>query len=138
MSKIVRFGVSVSEDLIKQFDKHIKNENYTNRSEAFRDLIREQLVHIQWLKGKKVIGVITLVYDHHLRELVNKIIDIQHDFPHMIKASQHIHVDHHNCLEVIIAQGAPVKVKELASKLKALKGVKHCVFTPTTTGKDFK
>ena len=94
------------------------------------------MIQALWLRGKAVVGVITLVYDHHLRELVNRIIDLQHDFPDMIKASQHIHMDHHNCLEVIIAEGKPDKVRVLASRLKALKGVKHCVFTPTTTGKE--
>ena len=135
MGKIVRFGVSLENELLKKFDIYIKKEKYTNRSEAIRDLIREELIHLQWQKGETVVGVISLVYDHHLREVVNKIIDIQHDFPNMIKASQHVHMDHHNCLEVIIAEGKPGEIKKLSSKLKALRGVKHCVFTPTTTGK---
>ncbi len=138
MSDLVRFGVSLSEELLKKFDKLIKREKYNNRSEALRDLIRKELISREWELGKEVIGVITLVYDHHIRDLVNKIIDIQHKVPHMVKASQHIHLDHHNCLEVIIAEGEPEKIKTLAFQLKALKGVKHCVFTPTTTGKRIK
>ena len=138
MSNLKRFGVSLEDNLLKRFDKYITQEKYNNRSEAIRDLIREKFIEEEWVKGKNIIGVITIVYDHHLREVVNKIIDIQHHYPNMVKASQHIHVDHHNCLEVIIAEGKPDKVKELANNLKALKGVKHCVFTPTTTGKDIK
>ncbi len=138
MNKTVRFGISLDSELLKRFDKYINKEKYTNRSEAIRDLIREQLIRLQWQKGETIIGVISLVYDHHLREVVSKIIDIQHDFPHRIIASQHVHMDHHNCLEVIIAEGKPEQVKQLASSLKALKGVKHCVFTPTTTGKELK
>jgi len=138
MGKLKRFGVSLDEELLKKFDRLIKKEKYSNRSEALRDLIRKELVSREWEEGKEVVGVITMVYDHHIRGLVGKIIGIQHKFPNMVKASQHIHLDHHNCLEVIIAEGEPEKIKSLAFQLKALRGVKHCVFTPTTTGKAIK
>lgn len=135
MSQIKRFGISLDGDLLKKFDKYIKRENYHNRSEAIRDLLRKELIEYEWEKGKDIVGVISMVYDHHMRDIVNKIIDIQHKFPNIVKASQHIHIDHHNCLEVVIAEGLSDHIKQLASQLKALRGVKHCVFTPTTTGK---
>lgn len=135
MSNLIRFGISLDKQLLKQFDAFINKKKYNNRSEAIRDLIREKLILHEIQKGRDIVGVISIVYDHHLRELVNKIISIQHRFPHLVKASQHIHMDHHNCLEVIIAEGKAEKVQELASSLKVLKGVKHCVLTPTTTGK---
>lgn len=138
MGKLKRFGVSLDEKLLESFDRLIRKEKYNNRSEALRDLIRKELVNREWELGKEVVGVITIVYDHHIRELVDKIIGIQHQFPGMVKASQHIHLDHHNCLEVIIAEGEPERIKSLAFQLKALRGVKHCVFTPTTTGRKIK
>jgi len=134
---IARFGVSIPCDLIRTFDKYIRERAYNNRSEAIRDLIREKLIEREWgkeLKGQKVVGVITYVYDHHKRKLVNSIIDIQHNFPEHVIVSQHIHLDHCNCLEVVVVRGGPVTVRNLTYKLKALKGVKHCQLTMTTTG----
>jgi CopG family nickel-responsive transcriptional regulator len=80
MSKLVRFGVSLEDDLLNKFDRHIKQHKYTNRSEAIRDLIREELIKEEWTENKEVTGAITIVYDHHARELVNKVMDIQHDY----------------------------------------------------------
>jgi len=136
MSELVRFGISLDRKLLKKFDSFISKRKYDNRSEAIRDLIRKELINYEWQHGKEIIGVISIVYDHHQRELVNKIIEIQHKFPNMVKASQHIHIDHHNCLEVIIAEGKAEMVEELTFDLKALKGVKHCSFNLTTTGKN--
>lgn len=136
MSEIVRFGVSLERDLLEKFDSLIKSRNYTNRSEAIRDLIREELVKKEWVEGEEVAGAITLVYDHHKRELLNKITDIQHDFQGLIIATQHIHLDHRNCLELIAVRGEPAKVRKLADKLKAIKGVKHTTLSMTTTGKE--
>ncbi len=134
-----RFGVSIPTDLIHAFDDYIKQREYKNRSEAIRDLIREKLVEQEWEKeaeGRRVVGTITYVYDHHKRELVNEILEIQHDFPDHVVVSQHVHLDHHNCLEVAIVQGEPVSLRTLTYKLKALKGIKHCQLTMTTTGAD--
>jgi len=134
MSKLIRFGVSLEEGLLKQFDSFLKVKNYPNRSEAIRDLIRQDLVKKEWLEGKEVAGAITLVYDHHKRELVNKLTEIQHDFGGMVISSQHIHLDHHNCLEMIAVKGNPNKIQQLADKLKATKGVKHGSLSMATTG----
>jgi len=134
---ITRFGVSIPSDLIYAFDKYIRERGYTNRSEAIRDLIRGKLIEKEWEKefeGQEVIGTITYVYDHHKRNLVDSILDIQHDSPNHIVALQHVHIDHHNCLEVVIVRGEADVLRNLAHKLKALKGMKHCKLTMTTTG----
>jgi len=135
---VIRFGVSLPEPLLQQFDRHIKQKDYSNRSEAIRDLIRQELVQEDWTRGREVAGTITLVYDHHTRELNAKLIRIQHNFQPTILSSQHIHLDHDNCLEVIIMRGRPAEVQRLANKLKATRGVKHCQLTMATTGSQLK
>jgi len=136
MSDIIRFGVSLEKELLEKFDRLIKEKKYSNRSEAIRDLIRENLVKREWIEGKEVAGAITLVFDHHKRELVNILTDIQHDFYTLIISSQHIHLDHDNCLEIIVVRGKPIKVRELADKLRATKGVKYGALSIATTGKE--
>ena len=136
MSELIRFGVSIDADLVRKFDDLIKKENYSNRSESIRDLIREKLVKKEWMSGKNVAGTITLVYDHHKRELLNMLADIQHDFYHLIISSQHVHLAHDNCLEIIIVRGRPKEIQDLANKLKSIKGVKHGQLTTATTGKE--
>ena len=136
MSEIVRFGVSLEKELLEKFDRLIKEKKYPNRSEAIRDLIRENLVKKEWIEGKEVAGAITLVFDHHKRELVNTLTDIQHDFHQLIISSQHIHLDHDNCLEIIVVRGKPIEVRGLADKLKSTKGVKYGSLSIATTGKE--
>lgn len=137
MSELVRFGISLPRNLLDRFDNLIHSKNYSNRSEAIRDLIRELLVKKEWIKGEDdVAGTITLVFDHHQRELVNTITNIQHDFHQFIISTQHIHLDHHNCLEVVIIKGKPDKIEELTNRLKSIKGVKHCAISMATTGKE--
>jgi len=136
MSKLFRFGISLEKDLLDKFDRLIREKNYTNRSEAFRDLIRENLVKAEWKKNKEIVGAITLIYDHHKRELVNKLMDIQHDFGGIIISSQHIHLDHNNCLEIIAVKGSSKEAQKLADSLKSVKGVRHGTLSMSTTGKD--
>ena len=136
MSDIIRFGVSLEKELLEKFDILIKKKKYSNRSEAIRDLIRENLVKREWVEGKEVAGAITLVFDHHKRDLVNILTDIQHDFHQLIISSQHIHLDHDNCLEIIVVRGTPTDVRELADKLRATKGVKYGSLSIATTGKE--
>ncbi|MDP8258174.1 MAG: nickel-responsive transcriptional regulator NikR [Candidatus Aadella gelida] len=138
MSELFRFGVSLEKDLLDKFDKVIRKENYSNRSEAFRDLIREKLVKTEWQKKGNVAGAITLVYDHHKRDLLNVLTDIQHDFHNVIISGQHIHLDHNNCLEIIVVKGKPRDIEDLANKLKAAKGVKHSQLSMTSTGKTIR
>ncbi|MGZ3593660.1 MAG: nickel-responsive transcriptional regulator NikR [Syntrophales bacterium] len=134
MSKIIRFGVSLDEALLHNFDSLIKRRKYTNRSEAIRDLIRQELLKKDLEEDREVAGAITFIYDHHQRDLLNKIIDVQHDHQYIIQSSQHIHLDHHNCLEIVAVKGNSGKVKKLADTLKALKGVKHGSLSVSGTG----
>ncbi|MDD3520426.1 MAG: nickel-responsive transcriptional regulator NikR [Actinomycetota bacterium] len=135
MDKVIRFGVSIEEKLLKEFDCLIKEKNYINRSEAIRDLIREKLVKEEWDSADmEVAGAIIIVYDHHKRELVQNLISIQHDFLKLIIASQHIHFDHNNCMEMIAVRGNIKELKKLESKIKSEKGVKHTVFAKSTLG----
>ena len=136
MANLIRFGVSLEQKLLQGFDSLLKEKKYSNRSEAIRDLIRESLVKQEWLVGKEVAGAITLVYDHHKRDLVNKILDVQHDFGNLIISLQHIHIDHNNCLELLAVKGAPQKVQKLSDTLKSVKGVRHCALSMSTTGRD--
>lgn len=136
MSDIIRFGVSLEKELLEKFDILIKDKKYSNRSEAIRDLIRENLVKREWVEEKEVAGAITLVFNHHKRELVNILTDIQHDFHKLIISSQHIHLDHDNCLEIIVVRGKPTEARELADKLRATKGVKYGSLSIATTGKE--
>jgi len=131
-----RFGVSLEQELLSKFDRHIKKQDYPTRSKAISDLIRKDLVKNEWVKGKTVVAAINLVYDHHKKDLISKLIDIQHGAHGLIISSQHIHLDHNNCFEIIILKGAPKKIKKLAGKLKSVKGVKHSSLTAATTGKD--
>ncbi|MCE1274325.1 MAG: nickel-responsive transcriptional regulator NikR [Chlorobiales bacterium] len=125
MSDLYRFGISLDRELIEAFDRHIAEQRYQSRSEAIRDLIREELVTKKWTEGGIVAGAIVMTYDHHKRELVNKLLDIQHDFHDIIISTQHVHLDHGNCLEVIAVRGNAAQVLELSTALKVLVGVKH-------------
>jgi CopG family nickel-responsive transcriptional regulator len=134
MSKIIRFGVSLEEALLHNFDSLIKKRKYTNRSEAIRDLIRQELLKKELEEDREVAGAITFIYDHHQRDLLHKIIDVQHDHQDIIQSSQHIHLDHHSCLEIVAVKGNSKKVSNLADTLKALKGVKHGSLSMSSTG----
>ena len=138
MEKIVRFGVSMEKELLKSFDTYIKKEKYKNRSEAIRDLIRKELVSEEWEEGKEVAGCIVLVYNHHKRELVEKIMDIQHNFHQVVISTQHIHMDKENCLEIIAVKGNVKKIKSLYNSLRSLKGVKYTSISKATTGKKLR
>lgn len=133
---LIRFGVSIEKDLLEKFDRFIKDKKYTNRSEAFRDLIRRELVQKQWQGNHEIAGAITLIYNHHKRELVNKLMDIQHDFGGVIISAQHIHLDHDNCLEIIAVKGRPEEAQKLSDSLRSVNGVKHGTLSMATTGKD--
>ena len=135
MSELFRFGISLPKDLIDKFDKLIKEKNYTNRSKAFGDLIRQELIKREWQEDKEIAGAITLIYNHHKRELLNKITDIQHDFQKVVISTQHIHLDHNNCLEIIAIKGNPKEAQKLTDTLKSIKGVKHATLSMSSTGK---
>lgn len=134
MSELYRFGVSLEKGLIDMFDDHIGRQGYRNRSEAIRDLIREELVRKEWLEGEEVAGAITMIYDHHQRELVNRLMHLQHDFGDAIISTQHIHLDHHHCLEIIAVRGEAAQVQQLAGSLKSQRGVKHVSMSMSSSG----
>jgi len=129
-----RFSISLEESLLEIFDAYIKSHKYTNRSEAIRDLIRKAFIKNEWEKDHKVMGVIVLVYDHHQRQLQERLTEIQHDYHHHIISTTHVHMDHHNCLEVIIVQGNALEVQELADKLISIRGVRDGNLAMSSTG----
>ncbi|TAJ09674.1 MAG: nickel-responsive transcriptional regulator NikR [Nitrospirae bacterium] len=135
MKKLVRFGVSLDHHLLDDFDRLIAGKNYATRSEALRDLIRDNLVGQEWDENKDTVGTITLVYDHHVRDLTEKLTDIQHDYQRLILSAMHVHLDHAHCLEVLAVRGKGREIRKIADRLIATKGVKHGKLTMTTTGK---
>lgn len=134
MSNLFRFGVSLEKTLLEKFDRLIRERNYSNRSEAFRDMIRHELVKQEWVEGADVAGAITLIYDHHRRDLLNKITDIQHNYHKVIISTQHVHLDHANCLEIVAVRGKSPEVQRLADTLRSIKGVKHATLSMSSTG----
>jgi len=136
MSKVTRFGISIDEKLLRKFDAFIRKRKYSNRSEAIRDLIRRNFVEEEWEKGKEVVGSISLVYDHHKRELVERLTELQHIFHNLIISTQHIHLDYNNCFEIIVVKGRAEETRELAQKMQATKGVKYLSLNASTTGKE--
>ncbi|MDD5168302.1 MAG: nickel-responsive transcriptional regulator NikR [Syntrophales bacterium] len=136
MSELVRFGVSLDNELLARFDELIGQKHYSNRSEAIRDLIRHELVTREWQEGRDVAGAITLIYDHHQRDLLSKVTDVQHDFQKVIISTQHIHLDHDNCLEIVAVKGTAIEVQRLADTLKSIKGVMHGTLSMSSTGKN--
>ncbi|MCX7817330.1 MAG: nickel-responsive transcriptional regulator NikR [Syntrophales bacterium] len=132
MSDLVRFGISVDRWLLESFDQLIRRRHYTNRSEAIRDLIRQELAKKEIEEDREVAGAITFIYDHHQRELLNRITDIQHNYLEVIKSSQHIHLDHHNCLEVVAVKGRFSVIDNLFNSLRSLKGVVNASLSIST------
>jgi CopG family nickel-responsive transcriptional regulator len=127
-----RFGVSMEHDLLARFDERIRMAGYANRSEAIRDMVRDYLVRQQWADGEEeVIGTVTLVYDHHTRLLEERLTELQHEHHELIRCSTHVHLDEHNCLEVIVLLGPAAQVRKLAEGLMSSRGVKHGELTCT-------
>jgi CopG family nickel-responsive transcriptional regulator len=135
MSDLARIGVAIDSSLLEQFDGLIERRGYTNRSEAFRDLIRDELVEQSWESPEAdVVGTVTLVYDHHVRTLSERLTGMQHDHHRNILSTMHVHLDHDNCLEVLVVKGKAGQVRKIADGLISTKGVKHGRLTVTTTG----
>ncbi len=134
---VVRFGVSVPEELLEKFDRIIEEKGYVNRSEAIRDMMRDFIVRHEWEEGNaEVAGTITMLYNHDEAEVVKELLDLQHEYLEEIVSSIHVHMDEHNCLEVVIVKGKASRIKEIADRLLSLKGVKHGKLVMTGTGKD--
>jgi CopG family nickel-responsive transcriptional regulator len=134
MSEIKRFGVSIEEKLLESFDRLIEQKRYTTRSEAIRDLIRASLVELQMENGdEEMIGTVTLVFNHHVRDLSDKLTEQQHAHSDKIISALHVHLDAHNCLEVLVVRGTSREVKQIADELIGVKGVKHGKLVMTST-----
>ena len=132
-----RFSVSLNQDLLRQFDEMVAQKGYDNRSLAVADMIRDQLVeHRQGAGNTEAAGTVTLVYDHHSHHVQESLTDMQHDHCAEIISTLHVHLDHHNCLEVLVMRGRISKLKQIADRLIGAKGVKHGKLTLTTTGQD--
>ena len=135
--KTSRFGVSMDDELLKKLDLIVKQKHYPNRSEAIRDMIRSTIVEDEWEKSRgEVIGVLVIVFDHHKRELSSQMLQREHKRSGEIMTTLHLHLDHHNCLEVKVIKGKPSEVKNFANELIALKGVKYGRLIPATVGKN--
>ncbi len=131
---VSRFSISADADLLDKFDAFIAETGYPTRSEAFQALMRDALVRREWSEDAEVVGALSIVYDHHRRSLVGKLIAIQHRFEKLVVCVQHVHVDHDNCLEVLIVKGRASEIRKLVKVLKSLKGLKHDGLVMTTLG----
>lgn len=135
MSDLSRIGVAIDSTLLEKFDKHIARRGYTNRSEAFRDLIRDALIeHNAGKPDAMVVGTVTLVYDHHVRMLSERLNEMQHESFHNVLSTLHVHLDHDHCLEVLVLKGKASMVRKMADALISTKGVQHGRLTITTSG----
>jgi CopG family transcriptional regulator, nickel-responsive regulator len=137
MGKIVRFGISMDDALLSRFDGWLTGHGYANRSEAVRDLVRDRLIKEEWEEESgETVGTITLVYDHHQRELTEKLTEQQHHWHAQILSTLHVHLDAHHCLEVLAVRGKAPVLKKIADQLISAKGVKHGKLVMTSTGKN--
>ncbi len=134
MSDTIRFSVSIEKKLIDAFDALCRRRGWTNRSEAVRDAIRRRLVEQEWEAGEEVVGVITLLYNHHGSGLAKRLTMIQHEALDVVISTTHVHIDHENCLEFLAVRGEARRIERLAHRLIGLKGVKHGELTGTSTG----
>ncbi|MFO7903063.1 MAG: nickel-responsive transcriptional regulator NikR [Planctomycetota bacterium] len=135
MSDLVRISMSLESSLLERFDQLFQDAGYPTRSEAIKALMRQSLSEKAWTKDEFVAGSITLVYDHHRGGIVKQLMDIQHEFGAVIVSTQHVHLDHHHCLEIVVVRGKASEIRELISKLKSAKGVKHNSQVMTAIGK---
>jgi CopG family nickel-responsive transcriptional regulator len=138
MSGVIRTGISLERELLARFDRAIAKKGYGSRSEAIRDLVREHSVAADVAHNRVVVGTLTLVYDHHQPKLSERLIEAQHHYHGKVVAVTHVHLDHRNCLEVIILKGRGTEIQRLADQLLSLRGVKHGRLVMTTTGKRLK
>ena len=137
MADLVRLSISIERDLYEHMESMVRARGYTNRSEYFRDLVREQMVAEEWEKDRDTVGTVTLIYDHHARNLMGRLTELQHDHHGLILASTHVHLDHHMCAEVIIMKGRAHRLKAMAASLGKQRGVLHAALSMSTQGTDF-
>jgi CopG family transcriptional regulator, nickel-responsive regulator len=138
MATVERISMSLEKDLCVKLDQMVKKSKAANRSEFIRDLIREQIVEEEWEKDEEAVGAITLVYDHHANGLPARLTEVQHGYHHEIVSGTHVHLDHDMCVEMLLARGRAGRLKEIADRLKGMKGVLHAQLSMSTTGKRLK
>jgi len=136
MSDLIRFGVSLEKGLLDKFDKTIRKRKWASRSDALRDLIRAELVKKEWTEGDEVAGAVTLIYDHHRKDMLGRLTDLQHDYQRLVLSTLHIHLDHDHCLEIIAVKGKPAEIQKLAETLRTIQGVKHGTLMMSATGRN--
>lgn len=137
MENVIRFGISLNPELLKKFDEIIKEKGYANRSEAIRDLIRDFIVAEEWKKpGGEVVGALTLLYDHEVRGVVDRLTDLQHRYHANVLSSMHVHLDEHNCMELLVIRGIAEDIKRIADYLISSRGVKHGKLVMSAAGKE--
>lgn len=130
---IKRFGVSLESNLLEELDRIVTRDHHPNRSRAIGSMIKKQIIEEKWNSDEIVAGAIVIVYDHNKKELHEHVNSLQHEYHCLILAGQHIHIDEHNCLEVISIRGKAYKLKKLADKMNAIKGIKHVELVMTGT-----
>jgi CopG family transcriptional regulator, nickel-responsive regulator len=139
MGELSRIGIALDSDLLKRFDTSIEKSGYTNRSEAFRDLIRDRLVREQTAApNATVVGTVTLIYDHHAHGVTEKLTEVQHEHHDLVVSTSHAHLDHDSCLEVLIVHGKAARVEHFADLLIGLKGVQHGRLVMTMPSRELK
>jgi CopG family transcriptional regulator, nickel-responsive regulator len=137
MQDLIRTSFSIEKKLLDKLEGMVAKSNYANRSEFIRDMIRDYFVRDEWQKNEEVVGTITLIYDHHKRELSERLTSLQHDHHEIILASTHIHLDTHMCAEMIMVKGPSEQVEEIANLLKQQVGVIHATLQMSSTGDKF-
>jgi CopG family nickel-responsive transcriptional regulator len=136
MAKLKRFGVSIPADLVDAFDQLIEGKGYRTRTEAIRDLMRDALVASEWQRDVgEVVGTVTIVYNHEVREIARTLTQLQHQYIDAIVCTTHVHLDAHHCMEVLVIRGSAAQVQAIADKLISTRGVKHGKLVCSTTGK---
>ncbi len=135
---VVRFSVSLDKDLLARFDRRTAEQRCPTRSKAIGDLVRASLVRTEWQAGEEVAGAIVLVYDHHKSDILARLTDVQHDCHDTIISTQHVHLDHDNCLEIVAVRGTSTAIEAILSRLKAVKGLKHVSLAAGTTGQHLR
>lgn len=129
---LTRFGVSMPEELVRQFDHYIAEQGYTNRSEAIRDLVRKAMLEPGRLRSEQLVaGTIVMVYDHHIQDLPLTLMELQHDYHHHINSTMHVHLNHDQCLEIIVVRGILSQLRELHQRIQVLKGVLYAELSVT-------
>jgi len=137
MAKLMRFGVSMEEELLARFDDWVGRHDWANRSEAIRDLVRDRLVEEEWLSGSQpVVASLTFVYDHHVSDLQDRLTRLQHRHHGLVQSALHVHLDHDNCMEVLVLRGPAGDIQALADRILGSRGVKHGRLVRSAVGAD--